>query len=139
MLKAGSQPDQPKITSFFDSLNNFIDEKEIVKRIFSAVQGQREEMTMNVSPLLKQLLSNAIRNAEKLPQQRCHHYVSKKFATSLFIYSGSMTYDFLYRNLSDALLPLQMVQHIVSDNYELAHEGEFHFDELLQHLESYNA
>ena len=104
MLKAGSQPDQSKITSFFDSLNNFINENEVVKHVFSAVQGQREEMMLNnVSPLLKQLLSNAIRNADKLPQQRRHHDVLKKFATSLFIYSGSRTYDFLHRNLSDAL------------------------------------
>ena len=50
-----------------------------------------------------------------------------------------MTYDFLHRNLSDALPSLRTVQHTVSDNYEPVHEGKFRFDDLLQHLESYNA
>lgn len=90
-------------------------------------------------PLLKKLIKNAEMNALKLPQQRRHEVVMKKFATSLFIFSGPMAYNFVYRNLPEAIPSLRTVQRIVSDDYKPLHEGVFRFQELLSHLNSYNA
>ena len=93
----------------------------------------------NLCPVLQQLLLNARRNAGKVPQQRCHQQIMKKFATSLFIYSGPLAYEFIHRNLSEALPSLRSVQRIVSSEYQSFYEGTFRFDELLTHLQAYNA
>ena len=63
-----------------------------VMEVFQAAQSQRQ--VANLHPLLKHLLLNTERNAEKLPQQRRHEELLKKFSTSLFIYAGPMAYDF---------------------------------------------
>ena len=52
---------------------------------------------------------------------------------------GPLTYQFLYRNLPEALPSLRTVQRIVSCEYQPPHEGEFRYDELLVHLNSYSA
>ena len=55
------------------------------------------------SDMLKQLVVNAEKNALKLPQQRRHELVLKTFATSLYILSGPMAYNFIHRNLPEAI------------------------------------
>ena len=100
------------------------------------VQGQNLE---NFSPLLQRLFKNAQSNAQRLPAGKRHEGVLKKFATSLFIYSGSMTYKYIYHNLPDALPSLRTVQRLVASAYKPITEGEFRFDDLLAHLNSYNS
>ena len=90
----------------------------------------------NFFPLLKQLLANAEQNVIKVPQQRRHGQILKKFATSLFIYSGPLAYEFLQKNLPEALPSLRTVQRIVTSEFLPFHEGEFRFDELVTHLDS---
>ena len=63
----------------------------------------------------------------------------KKFSTSLFIFSGPIVYDFLHRNMPEAIPSLRTVQRVVAQEYQTLHEGVFRFDELLSHLDSYNA
>ena len=54
LLKAGRQPNQLKITSFFDCISNLINQNQVVKNAFSAVQERRGGMQVkDVSPLLK--------------------------------------------------------------------------------------
>lgn len=143
LLKAGSDSNQAKITSFFevvDKISSIIDNSPEISGVFQVVQNQRIERKIdNFCPLLRQLLSNAEKNVLKLPQQRRHELLLKKFATSLFIYSGPLAYNFLHRNLPEALPSLRTVQRVVSHEYRPLHEGEFKFDELLSHLSSYNA
>lgn len=62
----------------------------------------------------------------------------KKFSTSLFIYCGSLSYEFIYRNLSHALPSLRTVQTIVSNEFQPIEEGAFRFDALLHHLGLYD-
>lgn len=88
---------------------------------------------------MKQLLSNAIRNANKVPKGRRHDIVIKKFAISLFILSGPMAYNFFCQNLPEALPCLRTVQRMVSSEYCKINKGEFRFDDLLKHIDMYKA
>ena len=45
--------------------------------------------------MLQHLICNATKNAGKVPEGRRHLEILKKFATSLFIYSGPFAYHFL--------------------------------------------
>ena len=142
MVKAGNDANQLKITSFFDTIFGIIEENQIIKQAFDIAQEQRAERclrTNNISPLLKYLLENAQKNVSMLPKQRRHLDILKKFATSLFIYSGPMTYEFLHRNMQEALPSLRTVQRIVSEEYQPIQEGLFRFEELSKHLQLYNA
>ena len=144
LLKSASDPNQQKITSFMqivDRMTKLIEETPEIMGIMETVtqdQGRERDIS-TVSPLLKQLLLNAERNVQKFPHQRRHEEVLKKFATSLFIFSGPLAYEFLQQNLPEALPSLRTVQRIVSSEYRPLHEGEFRFDELLAHLTSYKA
>ena len=137
LLKSAADYSQCKITSFLDVVEKVT---KLIPGMLQTAHSQRTERKIsNISPLLKQLLMNAEKNAQKLPQQRRHEQVLKKFATSLFIFSGPLTYQFLYCNLPEALPSLRTVQRIVSCEYQPLHKGEFRYDELLVHLNSYNA
>ena len=68
------------------------------------------------SPVLNQIITNAERNATALPQAKRHP--EKKFATALFIYAGPLAYEFLQKNLHQALPSLRTVQRIVHANYD---------------------
>lgn len=108
--------------------------------MLQAAQSHSAERNVEcVSPLLQEMFSNAKKNMENIPQQGCREEVLKKFATSLFIYSGPMAYHFIHQNLPEVLPLLRTVQRIVSHKYQPLHEGEFRFDELLVHLNAYKA
>ena len=140
LLQAASDPKQSKVTYYFELISNvkkIADENVDVKRALQVVCGRENDDVANSSQLLNQLLLNAEKNAKRLPQQRRHEEVMKKFSTSLFIYSGPMAYEFLHKNLPTALPSLRTVQRIVRNEYHLLHEGEFRFDDLLAHINSY--
>ena len=100
LMKAAANPTQPKITSFFqivDNMEKLVEQNLEIKELMRVAQSQRREREVeNICPLHKHLLSNAERNAQMLPQQRRHEQVMKKFATSFFIYLGPMAYEFLH-------------------------------------------
>ena len=83
----------------------------------------------SVVPIFNKLMENAKHNTLKLPQQRRHDFIIKKFATSLLIFAGPMAYTFLYRNMPTAFPCLRTVQRIIFDLYNSISEGEFRFDE----------
>ena len=108
--------------------------EKLVEEIPELFQGAEVK---DICPmLLKQLVVNAEKNALKLPQQRRHALVLKTFATSLYIHSGPMAYNFIHRNLPEAIPSLRSIQRIVSNDYKPLHEGVFKFEELLSHLSS---
>ena len=137
LLKAGDDIKQTKITSFFDRVMGFIEHTPEVGRRF--LQGRNSGEVELVSPLLQRLFKNARSNAQRLPAGRRHEEVLKKFATSLLIYSGSMTYEYIYKNLPDALPSLRTVQRLVESAYKPITEGEFRFDDLVTHLNTYKS
>ena len=65
--------------------------------------------------------------------------VIKMFSTSLLIYCGPLAYNFLHRNLSDSLPSLRTVQRTLHKDYRMFVEGDFRCDDLLVHLNSFNA
>ena len=143
LLKSGSDPSQTKITSFFDiveKITKLTDAAPEYNAIIRATEEQRRERRItSVSPLFNQLLLNAEHNAQKIPTQRRHAAVMKKFSISLLIYSGPLAYKFLQKNMPEALPSIRTVQSLLYDEYKPIHEGTFRFDELLQHLECYGA
>ena len=69
-------------------------------KLSSLLQSQSTEFKPNsgvcsFSPVLKQIISNAEKNAHRLPHGQRHPKVLKKFSTSLFIHTGPLAYDFL--------------------------------------------
>ena len=98
-----------------------------------------QPLSLSVTPVLKRLVSNAQKNAERLPSGRRHSKIIKKFATSLLIYAGSLAYDFLHGNLPKALLSLRSIQRVIYSEYQTIAEGDFQFKELANHLVQHNA
>ena len=130
-----------KILDFFGIIDNVvmlleIKEDESHNSISDPVDiSQRNKL----SPLLKHLMSNAEKNVQKMPKQRRHNELLKKFATSLLIFAGPLSYEFVHRNMPEALPSLRSVQRILLNEYQPFHVGDFRFDELEKHLTSYKA
>ena len=103
ILKAGSDPKQLRITSFFERVMETAMEAGCFKHVIEEAQHQGRMQFLNVSGILQDLLRNAERNALKVNTAMRHEEVIKKFATSLFIYCGPMAYNFLHQNLHGAL------------------------------------
>jgi len=141
LLKAACDPQQTKITSFFQvvsDIERFIQNVPHIEEMFNKTQYQgANDQDSKQQSLIHCLMSNATKNCAVLPHQRRHEEILKKFATSLFIYCGSLSYNFLHQNLPNAIPSLRTVQRIVSKEYNPLHEGEFRFDELLMHLNLY--
>ena len=89
--------------------------------------------------MLKHIISNAERNASKVPKVRRHSEVLKKFCTSLLIYAGPIAYEFLQQKLPQALPCLWTVQHVIHSEYKTIVEGDFRIDDLLHHINQYKA
>ena len=96
-------------------------------------------ITDKVTTILKQLMINAEKNVGKTNSQKRHSLVLKKFSTLLLINAGSMAYEFIHKNMPEALPSLRTVQSIIYKEYEHIREGQFRFDELLQHLKKHKA
>ena len=82
---------------------------------------------------------NAEKNVGKTNSQKRHSLVLKKFSTLLLINAGSMAYEFIHKNMPEALPSLRTVQSIIYKEYEHIREGQFRLDELLQHLKKHKA
>ena len=106
-------------------------ENEILKPL-------QEASNLPFPPILKQIIKNAERNVLALPHGERHSEVLKKFSTALFIYAGPLAYEFLQKNLHQALPSLRTVQRTVHARYKAINEGEFCFDGLVSHIAQYN-
>ena len=140
LLKAASDPKQCKITTLYQTVMQKVSTVPELEDVLQTAQQQgRGTQFGNISAMLKELILNAEKNASKCRQAIRHQIIVKKFATSMLIYCGPMAYHFLHCNLPNAMPSLRSVQHIVTRNYKTFIEGEFRFDDLLAHLNSFNA
>ena len=151
MLKVAIDPNQTKITDYYkllDKIKSLASSSSEYGSIINEVDKiQRERLTLchpeleteKIGSLFKQLLENITLNANKVPQARRHDHIIKKFSTSLLIYAGPRTYNFLHRNIPDGLPCFRTVQRITRSEYKSMREGEFLFADLLAHLHSSNA
>ena len=151
-LKIATDPAQTKITDYFeliDQIESITSSKPEFNNILQEACKIQQQWLNNpnlatsiegFSPLLKQLLTNAKANVDKIvPQAKRHNAIIKKFSTSLLIYAGPRAYNFLHENMPQALPSLRTVQRIVQSDYRHIGEGEYRFDDLVAHLESYGA
>ena len=139
LIKCASDEKQLKITSFLDRVVHLVNQNTHLFNQTIGPESDEWSKHTGVSPLLQRLYANAVNSASRMPQQRRHETVLKKFLTSLFIYAGPMTYDFVHRNMPDAIPSLRTLQRIVHNEYVPVREGEFRFDNLLTHLTAYKA
>ena len=98
--QAGGCSDQTQITDYFSVLNEIEHLTRENVRLSNLLQSQSTEFKpdsgiCSFSPVLRQIISNAEKNTHRLPHGQRHPEVLKKFATSLFIYTGPLAYDFL--------------------------------------------
>ena len=103
-MKAGSDPNQLKITSYFEYVDSITDcinstpQLQEALKLESSITGTICNID-NFNAILRRLIVNAERNASRAHQGRRHDFIVKKFATSLFIFSGPLAYNFLQQNL----------------------------------------
>ena len=93
----------------------------------------------HITPVLRSMMENATNNIGKGLKRRRHTVIMIKFATLLYINAGSMAYNFIHRNIPEALPSLRTIPGIVQSQYQPFYEGYFHFDELIIHLKKHNA
>ena len=142
---AGADSEQYQITDYYNPIDKIAylakQNEKLHSIISSIVTSSRVTPTENdiVTPILKHLMENAHKNIGKQDRQRRHSLILKKFATLLLINSGSMAYDFIHRNMPEALPSLRTVQNVIYKEYVPFCEGYFRFDDLLQHLVKHKA
>ena len=134
-----------KITEYFPILNQIdkliFENKRLSKFIQSELAKHTNEISTNsqkfTSKFLNKLFENSIKNADRNPRGRHHNEVITKFAISLFIWSGPMAYEFLHKNLPEAIPSTSLIRDKIHSQYSHISEGEFMFDELVTHLQRF--
>ena len=141
---AGADSGQYQITDYYNPIDKIAylakQNEKLHSIISSIVTSSRVIPTENdiVTPILKHLMENAQKNIGKQDRQR-HSLILKKFTNLLLINSGSMAYDFIHRNMPEALPFLRTVQNVIYKEYVPFCEEYFRFDDLLQHLVKHKA
>ena len=82
------------------------------------------------------MISNAEQNCGKYPTHQKHSTTIKKFAMALFLYTGSLAYEFLQQNVPQALPCVRTIQTTIHSQYKCIDEGSY---ELKEHIERYGA
>jgi len=146
LLKAANDPCQTHITDYFQVLNDIESLLQTNSKLSDLVQQYSNDQSTSVvnhnapfTPILRQLILNAEKNVESLPNHRRHPEILKKFATALLIYAGPLSYEFIHSNMPEALPSLRTVQRSVSSEYKSFTEGSFNFDDLLSHIKNHKA
>ena len=139
---AGAEPSQSSITDYFiiaDKPSQLVNENQKLLKILWLVKSDSAGSSSSalVTPLLHHLMQNAQQNTGKKNKQRRHSLVLKKFATLLYIFSGSMAYEFIQSNMPEALPSLKSVQNIVHHHYAKVEEGIYRYDDLVVHLKNF--
>ncbi len=87
---------------------------------------------------MKSAERNSLKTSQKASKGKRFSDVVTKFATSLFIYSGPLAYNFIQQNMPTALPHLRTVQRRVQKENSTIKDGEFRFKELSEHLKRYD-
>jgi len=146
LLKAASDPCKSRITDYFQILNDIEQLLKVNSKLSDLLQQYKKEQSEAIichdesfTPILRQLILNAERNLDQAPNHRQHSEILKKFSTALLIYAGPLTYDFIHKNMPEALPSLQTVQRIIFSDYKTFPEGYFKFDELAIYIKQNKA
>ena len=140
-----SDATQTRITCYFEVINKIsqiVKQNKFLSNLLQsplADSAAKTSADTNSASVLNKLLTNIENNAQKHPKGRRHNEIIKKFATVLYTYAGSMAYDFLQKNMPEALPSLRTVQSLIQSQYSHIEEGCFRFDELLEHLKRFDS
>ena len=143
LLQTAQTKNQKTITSYFSIINeiNILTKKysELAKLLQHVQKENCDGVSsgVHISGLFSKLMANADKNCGKIPEGIRFSEVIQKFATSLFIYSGPLAYDFIQHNMPLVLPSLRTIQRSVNKKYKCISDGEFRFQELLDHLDIY--
>ena len=141
LRKDSIKPGQTKITDYIDieRLSSTINDVVFIRKTINQTIGVEQAEDVSVKPILKLLYSNACTNSSKASKNACRHDQSvKMFGAYLFCLIGRAGYEFLLANIGVALPFLPTVYRVINE-FPRIKEGEFMFDELLQHLEKWKA
>lgn len=94
---------------------------------------------LSFSNILQELIKNAECNHDKYHTHRRHLEIIKRFATALFLFAGSLSYEFLHQNIPQALPCVRTIQTAIYSEYQVIDEGLFRFDQLKEHIDRYKA
>ena len=121
-----ANPNQTKITSYFEVMDKMsLLLKENKTDMLSQLPRSQTQQT-DSSSVLHHLLVNIEKNiCATHAKHRQHDEVIKKFATILYIYSGSMAYEFIHRNIPEGLPSLRTIQSLVFSQYRILKKGNF--------------
>lgn len=125
----GSDLDQLKITdyySFIDDFEKLLKQNEKLSTLLKqfSMPGSEDGIVQTCfDSFPDMLIDNAVSNAQKHPNRRQHPEISKKFSTSLFIFSGPFAYNFLQQNLGLSLPSIHTIQSHVYSQYSVINEG----------------
>ena len=125
-----------------DKISRLVKENQILSDLlFTTSPNDNTQSNNSSTTILDKLLVNIENNTIKCPRSRRHNETIKKFATILYIYTGSMAYEFIHQNMPQALPSLRTVQSLVLIQLEYSHieEAKFRFDELQEHLSKHDA
>lgn len=139
LLRASMEPDQTKITEFFDidTFSSSVNDIVFIRKKVNETLGAEEDMT--IAPMLKLLYSNALNNAKVKSKSGCRHEDPvKMFAAYMFCLIGKAGYEFIQSNVGVALPSLPTIMRMIS-KFPRIREGEFMFDEVAEHLEKWKA
>ncbi len=136
------------MTTYFEVLDKIgvlMKKNKLLSAMLSKRGGTNDDNSLaslansNSKNILHELLGNVVTNIKRKHKGQRHSKVMKKFATVLYIYAGSMSYEFIQKNLPEAFPSLRTVQSLIHSQYSHIEEGQFRFDELLQHIEIYKS
>ena len=145
LMESSNDPSQTRITDhmrLLDEVQYLLNKNKQLSDLICKQSIFKPELsaspTSELGSLLQKMLKNIQNNSGKHASQRRHDAVIKKFATALYILSGSMAYEFIQQNLPQALPSLRTVQTIVQTQYSHIEEGVFRYKELVEHLNKHD-
>lgn len=143
LAQAADDCNQTCITDYYTILDRIqqltIENKKLAAMLEHLTNEEIGTKEFSFTPVLKSIISNAEKNATQFPKRRRYPEILKKFCTSLLIYSGPLAYEFMQQNLPQALPCIRTVQEVVHSEYKTISEGDFRFDDLLQHIKQHKA
>ena len=137
-------PSQMRLTQYYDLINQIdllTKSTPELTKAFNKASIERSKI-LNTSSLhrkplefqsfFQKIVCNADNNACKQLQGRRHCEIVKSLP--LYLYAGSMAYNLVQQNMTTALPCLRTVQRNLHSEYHPLSEGNFQFEELLNHL-----
>ena len=103
-----------------------------MKETLNSNLGRSKEV--DVTPLLRRLFENAVKNNEsKSKKGYRHEKIVKDFAAALYCLISRSGYELLQSNFGGALPTIATIERMISKRK--LREGKFYFDELKAHLD----